>query len=61
MAQVEITAFLGFYAAQIGIYQRFGTSYQFHVQGANSQRRLIECPKTSATSYQSTLCNIPEE
>jgi len=61
MAEVEIIAFLGFYAAQIGCYRCFGTSYQSHVQGANSQRRLIGCPETSATSYQSTLHNIAEK
>ena len=61
MAQVEIIVFLGFYVAQIGSYRRFRTSYQFHIQGANSQRRLIGCPDTSATSYQSTLHNITEK
>ena len=59
--QLEIITFLGFYAVQIGSYRHFGTSYQSHVQGANNQRRLTECSKTTATSYKFTLHNIPEE
>ena len=48
-------------------YWRFGTNYQFHLQGSTSWTAwplkigLIDCPETSVTNYQSALHNNPKQ
>ena len=57
------------------IHGRFGTAYEFRIQGSSGRRRTahsswtawplkmwtIDRPETSVNNYQCTLCNIPEE
>jgi len=52
---------LGRYAAQIGSYQRFGTTCQSHVPSSRVKMGLTCRLETSVTNYPSTLRNIREE
>ena len=61
----ESFALLGCFAALIGSYRRFETTYRTHLlrswTACRSTTGPLGCPETSVTNYQSTPLNIREE
>jgi len=58
----EVFTLLGFYAAFIGRWlPMFWDSQSDPFSRVKQSRRLIGCPETSVTNYQTKLHNIPEE